>query len=191
VHVTNAASPMENIVNKLRPGDIVCHIYQGKQNSILDEDGKVNKAVFSARKRGVYFDSADARINHCYRVIYPAIEQGFYPDIISTDITKNGLFNNMLWGLPVVLSKWLNLGLPLIDVITACTLNPAKIHKLPWGIGTLKSGANGNVTIFSVENRPFHLKNRMEEEFDGKKMIMPQVTVVNGNIRFKNLYFPF
>lgn len=169
VHVTNAASPIENIVNKLRPGDIVCHIYQGKQNSILDEDGKVNKAVFSARKRGVYFDSADARINHCYRVIYPAIEQGFYPDIISTDITKNGLFNNMLWGLPVVLSKWLNLGLPLIDVITACTFNPAKIHKLPWGIGTLKSGANGNVTIFSVENRPFHLKIEWKKSLTVKK----------------------
>ena len=191
LHVTNAASPMEEIVDKLRPGDVVCHIYQGKQNTIIDSDGKINKAVLNARKRGVYFDSADARINHCYRVIYPAIAQGFYPDIISTDITKNGLFNNMLWGLPVVLSKWLNLGLPLVDVITACTFNPAKIHKLPLGIGTLETGAKGNVTIFSVENHPFHLKNRMGEEFDGKKMIMPQVTIVNGNIRFKSLYFPF
>ena len=191
LHVTNAASTMEDIVNKLRPGDVVCHIYQGKQNTIIDEDGKINKAVFNARKRGVYFDSADARINHCYRVIYPAIEQGFYPDIISTDITKNGLFNNMLWGLPVVLSKWLNLGLPLMDVVTACTFSPAKIHKLPWGIGTLTSGANCNVTIFSVEDRPFHLKNRMGEEFDGEKMIMPQATIVNGNLRFKSLYFPF
>jgi dihydroorotase len=69
--------------------------------------------------------------------------------------------------------------------------NPAKIHKLPWGIGTLKTGAKGNVTIFSVEDRPFHLKNRMGEEFDGKKMIMPQTTIVNGRIRFKSLYFPF
>ena len=191
LHVTNAASPMDRIVNKMRPGDVICHIYQGKQNTILDDNGKVKQAVWDARKRGVYFDSADARINHCYRVIYPAIAQGFYPDIISTDITKNGLFNNMLWGLPVVLSKWLNLGFPLIDVITACTFNPAKIHKLPWGIGTLKTGAKGNVTIFSVEDHPFHLKNRMGEEFDGKKMIMPQTTIVNGKIRFKSLYFPF
>lgn len=65
--------------------------------------------------------------------------------------------------------KWLNLGLPLMDVVTACTFSPAKIHKLPWGIGTLKSGANGNVTIFSVEDRPFHLKNRMEKSLMVKK----------------------
>lgn len=75
----------------------------------------------------------------------------------------------MLWGLPVVLSKWLNLGFPLIDVITACTFNPAKIHKLPWGIGTLKTGAKGNVTIFSVEDHPFHLKTEWERNLMVKK----------------------
>lgn len=191
LHVTNAAAPMDEIASKMRPGDVICHIYQGKQNTILDENGKVKEALFEARERGVFFDSADARINHCYKVIYPAIEQGFWPDIISTDMTKNGLFNHMLWGLPVVLSKWLNLGMPLAEVIACCTSNPARIHHLPWGIGSLDAGANANVTIFSVEDHPFHLVNRMDETFDGQKMIMPQVTIVNGKVRFKSLYFPF
>lgn len=191
LHVTNAPIPMDEIVKKMRPGDVVCHIYQGKQNTILDEQGNVKKALFEARERGVFFDSADARINHCYKMIDPAVEQGFLPDIISTDLTKNGLFTNMCWGLPVVLSKWLNLGLSLVDVIASCTYNPSKIHHLPWGIGTLDTDANANITIFSVEERPFHLVNRMNETFDGQDMIIPQVTIVNGTVRYKNLYFPF
>lgn len=191
LHVTNPPCPMEEIVAKMRPGDIICHAYQGKKSTIVDEQGNVKQAVWDARKRGVSFDSADARINHCYEVIYPAIKQGFKPDIISTDITKNGLFSNMCWGLPVVLSKWLNLGLSLSEVIADCTYHPAKIHQLPWGIGTLDQGANANITIFSVEDRPFHLKNRMGESFDGKNLIIPQVTIINGIVRFKSLYFPF
>ncbi|MCH4166087.1 MAG: amidohydrolase family protein [Megasphaera sp.] len=191
IHVTNPPCPMEDIVSKMRPGDVVCHIYQGKGSTILDQHGNVKETVLQARKRGVYFDSADARINHSYKVMKPAIAQGFTPDIISTDLTKNGIFTNMCWGLPVVLSKWLNLGLPLEEVIADCTCHPAKIHHLPDGIGTIQPGAAANLTIFSVAHRPFHLKNRMGEEFDGEKMILPQVTIINGKIRYKNLAFPF
>ena len=191
LHVTNPPCPMEEIVSKMRPGDIICHIYQGKRSTIIDGNGKVKDAVFAARKRGVYFDSADARINHCYNVIKPAIAQGFKPDIISTDLTQNGIFSNMCWGLPVVLSKWLNLGLSLEEVIADCTYRPAKIHHLPNGIGTFDNGAAANATIFSLEDKAFHLKNRMGEEFDGNKLILPQVTIINGKVRYKSLLFPF
>lgn len=191
LHVTNSPRSMDYVVSKMRAGDVLCHVYQGKQNTLLDDNGQIRKSVWEARKRGIIFDSADARINHSYRVILPAVKEGFFPDIISTDITKNGLYTNMCWGLPVVLSKWLNLNMSLENVIAACTYNPAKAHKLPWGIGTLNTGANANVTIFSVENHPFHLVNRMNEEFDGEKLIIPQVTIINGVVRFKNLYFPF
>lgn len=191
LHVTNPPCPMEEIAAKMRAGDVMCHIYQGKGSTILDGAGRVKNALFEARERGVYFDSADARINHCYRVIRPAVEQGFTPDIISTDLTKNGLFNNMCWGLPVVLSKWLNLGLSLEEVIADCTYNPAKIHHLPDGIGTLKNGAAADLTIFRVADRPFHLKNRMGEEFDGTRLIMPEVTIIDGVVRYKNLTFSF
>lgn len=190
LHVTNPPCPMEEILPKMRPGDVICHIYQGKSSTIIDADGKVKSAVFEARERGVYFDSADARINHCYSIIKSALKQGFKPDIISTDLTKNGIFSNMCWGLPVVLSKWLNLGLSLDEVIAACTYNPAKIHHLPDGIGTFNHGAAGNATIFSVEDKEFDLKNRMGEDFHGNKLIVPQVTIINGSIRYKSLMFP-
>ena len=191
VHVTNPPCEMEEIINKMRDGDIVCHIYQGKRSTILDENNIVKKAIFKAQKRGVFFDSADARINHSYAIIRPAIEQGFKPDIISTDLTYASMFRNMCWGLPVVLSKWLNLGLSLEEVIQACTYNPAKIHHLGDGLGTLDVGAHGNVTIFKVINKEFHMKNRLNEDFIGQKLIVPQVTIINGKIVYRNVEFPF
>lgn len=191
LHVTNPPCKMEEIVKKMRAGDIICHIYQGKGSTIIDENANVKNEVLEARDRGVYFDSADARINHCYKVIEAALEKGFKPDIISTDLTKNGIFSNMCWGLPVVLSKWLNLGLSLEEVIADCTINPAKIHHLPNGIGTLARDALANITIFSVIDRPFNIKNKMGEIFHGEKLISPQVTIINGRVRYKNLLFPF
>lgn len=191
VHVTNPPCPMEEIVAKMRPGDIVCHIYQGKRSTILDENKMVKSAVFEARKRGVYFDSADARPNHSYPVIRAAIEQNFKPDIISTDLTQASMFGNMCWGLPVVLSKWMNLGLSLEEVIKCCTYNPAKIHHLMNGLGTLDIGADANITIFKVIDHKFHLTNKLGEHFDGTKLIVPLVTVVNGVVRYQNVEFPF
>lgn len=147
--------------------------------------------MIRAGMEGVFFDSADARINHSYAIIRPAIEQGFKPDIISTDLTYASMFRNMCWGLPVVLSKWLNLGLSLEEVIQACTYNPAKIHHLGDGLGTLDVGAHGNVTIFKVINKEFHMKNRLNEDFIGQKLIVPQVTIINGKIIYRNVEFPF
>lgn len=191
IHVTNPPCKMEEILEKVRPGDVVCHIYQGKRSTIIDEDGNVKKAVFKARDRGVYFDSADARVNHSYAVIKAALGQGFTPDIISTDMVKSAMFRNMLWGLPVVLSKWFNLGMSLCDVIKACTFAPAKIHNLGNGLGTLDIGANANVTIFKIVDKTFHLKNRMNEDFYGKKLIVPQATIINGELVYRNVEFPF
>ncbi|OBW91086.1 hypothetical protein QV01_08750 [Gallibacterium genomosp. 3] len=191
LHVTNPPCPMESIASKMRSGDILCHIYQGKGSTILDDHKRVKEALWDAKKRGVFFDSADARINHSYSVILPAIEQGFKPDIISTDLTKFGMYTNMVWGLPVVLSKWLSLGLSLEEVISACTLNPARIHNLPNGIGTIDIGALANLTVFKVEERFFHLTNRMGESFYGNKMLFPQMTIINGEVLYKSMDFSF
>lgn len=191
VHVTNPPCLMEKIVDKMRAGDIICHIYQGSGSTILENNGKIKEAVLKARKKGVFFDSADARINHSYAVIKSALRQGFKPDIISTDLVYSSMFRNMCFGLPLVLSKWLNLGMSLEEVIQACTYNPAKIHHLNNGLGTLDIGASANITIFKLINKKFKMKNKLNEEFIGEKMIVPQVTIVNGEIMYRNLEFPF
>lgn len=191
IHVTNPACSMSIIADKLRAGDIMCHIYHGKGDTILEQNGDIKSNIIEARKRGVFFDSADARTNHSYPIMKKAMEKGFKPDIISTDLTNESIFGNMCWGLPIVLSKWLNLGLNLSEVIKSCTYTPAKIHQLNNGAGTLDNGSKANITIFKLIDKGFKMSNKLEESFEGKKMIIPQVTIIGGNIVYKNIEFPF
>ena len=77
------------------------------------------------------------------------------------------------------------------EVIQACTYNPAKIHHLGDGLGTLNVGAHGNITIFKVINKEFRMRNRLNEDFIGQKLIVPQVTIINEKIVYRNVEFPF
>jgi dihydroorotase len=187
VHTTNPPAEISDIADILRAGDIFCHCYHGQGNNIIDEQGKVKDRIWKARQRGVLFDSADARGNHVYRVIKPAIAQGFTPDIISTDLTQGSLFGKMLYGLPLVLSKYLSLGLDILEVIRGCTTVPAQILGMDGKIGTLSAGALADIAIFKLEKRKITFTNRANETYEGSKLLLPKTTILNGKIVYRQL----
>jgi predicted amidohydrolase len=135
------------------------------------------------------FDTADARIHHSFPVIKAALADGFYPDVISTDITRASLFGNMVFGLPAVMSKYLSLGLGLEDVIKACTATPAGLIGMSGKLGTLAPGAFADVAIFELTGKSFLFKNRLGETFEGTKLLIPKMTILNGKIMFKQIDF--
>lgn len=87
VHVVNPPCSIDEIVDTLRPGDIFGHMYQGEADTILNEDGTIKESVKRARERGVIFDEANGRLNYDLEVCKKALEQGFLPDIISSDMS--------------------------------------------------------------------------------------------------------
>jgi dihydroorotase len=191
VHTANPPGDITEIAAMIRPGDIFCHCYHGKGSTIIDEKGKVKKEIWEAHKKGVIFDTADARVNHSYPVIQSALADGFRPDVISTDLTQSSLFGNMVFGLPVVMSKYLSLGLPLNEVVKACTATPAILNGMEGKIGTLAPGAFADVAIFEQTNQSLLLKNRQNETFSCNQLLLPKVTVLNGKIVFRQVDFPF
>lgn len=191
VHTTNPPCDSADIASMMRPGDIFCHCYHGKGSTIIGPNGKVKQEIWQARSRGVLFDTADARVNHSYSVIKAALADDFGPDVISTDLTEASLFGNMVFGLPVVMSKYVSLGLSLPDVVKACTATPAEIIGMKGKIGTLAPGAFADVALFELTDKPFLYKNRMGETFRGNKLLVPKLTVLNGKIVFRQIDFPF
>ena len=187
VHTTNPPSEISEVADIMRTGDIFCHCYHGQGSSIIDEQGNVKASILKARQRGVLFDSADARGNHVYRVIKPAIAQGFIPDIISTDLTQGSLFGKMVYGLPLVVSKYLSLGLSILDVFRACTTIPAQVLGMEGEIGTLSAGALADVAIFTLKDKKFTFENRADEIYEGGKLLLPKVTILNGKIVYRQL----
>jgi len=189
VHTANPPCDVAELLSLLRPGDVFCHCYHGRGSTILDQQGKVRKEVRKARENGVLFDTADARIHHSYPVIQAALADGFFPDIISTDVTRASLFGDMVFGLPAIMTKYLSLGLSLPNVVKACTAAPAELIGMSGKLGTLAPGAFADVAIFQLTNTPFLFKNRLGETFLGDQLLIPKMTILNGKIMFRQIDF--
>ena len=188
VHTTNPPVPVPDFIGMFRKGDIYSHTYQGKGFSILGDDGKVSPSVWEARKRGVIFDSADARVHYLYPVVKQALSEGFTPDTISTDLVQGSLFQPGVFGLPRIMSKYLALGLPLNEVVRAVTASPAKIVGRS-DLGHLGAGATADIAIFKLKDCKTAIVDRERNSLTLEKMLVPQCTVLGGKVVFRQFDF--
>src|SRR5712671_1698466 len=147
--VENAALMVE-ILDLLRPGDILTHAYSGAPNlagafTNIVQDGRLLPAALAAKRRGVIFDVGHGGGSFDYTVAEAAIAQGCPPDTISSDIhVVSGNTPGMPY-LTWVMSKFLSLGFTLEQVVAMATVNAAKvINRIPK-LGTLQVGAPGDV----------------------------------------------
>lgn len=191
VHITNPAMDLEEMAACLRPGDVMCHIFQNKgRESILDREGRVRPGIWKARERGVLFDACNGRSNFDLTVARAAIGQGFLPDIISSDINANSCYEGALHSLPRVLSKYITFGLSLEQILDAAIKMPAKLIRRE-DLAALQPKTAADLFIFKVEEREITYldhtngKNRME----GKAMIVPQMTIKGGKVVYSQVYF--
>ena len=183
VHVTDPPETMDKVAAKFRKGDVFCHVFQGTGHTILDENGKIYPALREARERGVIFDAANGRRNFSFPVARAAIEQGFLPDIISSDGTR-ATFNRVsgMKNLPFLLSKYLNMGLDLNTVIASETAAPARVMGMAGQIGTLKAGAFADVAIFKLIEHKTVFTDRTGLPMEGTQLLVPQVTIQGGQV---------
>ena len=181
VHVTNPAAPLEELLALLRPGDIVSHFLHGRGDGVLDGRGKVKARVREARKRGVLFDVAHGRNHVNFPVARAAIEQGFLPDTISSDLTTGGAAG-VVKDLPTTLSKFLNLGMPLEGVVRAATAMPALIIGKQGELGTLKPGAVADVAVFELEEGDFEFQDADGNALRGHVRLTPHLTIKDGRV---------
>jgi dihydroorotase len=148
VHIGETAAPLAEILDVLRPGDLVAHCYTGKEGGIL-KDGKVSDAVWAARERGVRFECAHGKSNFSYRVAQPAIDQGFLPDLACSDTSYRN-WNGPVFDLLTTLAKLVALGMDVTTVLERATVAPAHYLGL-WdeGYGRLVVGGPAHVSVFS------------------------------------------
>ena len=93
VQVTRCPIPLDEIASRLRPGDVMTHIYHGKgENICLGKDGKVLPGLFEAKKRGILFDGSNGMNGYDLDVAGAAISQDFLPDVISSDMNSSSAY---------------------------------------------------------------------------------------------------
>ncbi|MDR3561338.1 MAG: amidohydrolase family protein [Negativicutes bacterium] len=187
VHTTNPPGAVEDLVALLRSGDVYTHMYQGKGSNIIDGGGKVRQAVRDARARGVLFDTADGRVHHAFSVARAAIAAGFEPDIISTDLVRGNVFDQSVFGLPLVMSKYLGLGISLKNVVKACTATPAGLIGMDGKVGTLTPGAYADVAVFRLKELPVMMEDIFGETLALSQVFIPRLTVLGGRVVYRSL----
>jgi dihydroorotase len=179
------AALMSQILDLLRPGDILTHCYSGAPNiggqfTNIVQDGKLLPAALAAKQRGVVFDIGHGGGSFDYTIAEAAIQQGCPPDTISSDIH---VFSGNTPGMPYltwVMSKFMGLGFTLEQVVTMATTNPAKsINRLPK-LGTLQVGAPGDVAVLELVEGPVSFVDTRNNKRDGKAHLKPAQTVTAG-----------
>ncbi len=126
VHIAGGNVPLAELLPQLRPRDIITHCYHGLEIAgILDEGGKVSSVVREARERGIIFDIGHGLGSFSFDVGRRAMEDGFPPDTISSDLHALNI-DGPVYDLPTTMSKFINLGMPLEEVIRRTTAEPAK-----------------------------------------------------------------
>jgi dihydroorotase len=169
----------ELVLKKLRAGDIYTHLYLGRV-PMLDDKGRVLPYLFEARKRGVIFDTGHGVASLLFRQAVPAMRQGFPPDSISTDIHAESMLAGMKDMLNVM-SKFLNMGMSLQDVILRSTWNPAReIRREEFG--NLSAGAPADVAVLKLEKGDFGFVDAWGARLDGNRRLTCELTVHNGKV---------
>ncbi|MGH9609757.1 MAG: amidohydrolase/deacetylase family metallohydrolase [Bryobacteraceae bacterium] len=164
---------------KLRYGDIYTHCYSGRRDELLP-DGKVNPGMWEGRKRGVIFDVGHGAGSFTWRVAVPAIEQGFLPDSISSDLHIASM-NAGMKDMPNVMSKFLALGLTVDQVVERSAWNPARELRREE-LGNLSIGSVADVAVFRVEHGKFGFTDVYGARLDGDRKFVCEMTIKGGKI---------
>jgi dihydroorotase len=172
--------PFEELVTKkLRPGDIYTHLYLSSV-PMLDDSGKLRPYLVEARKRGVIFDVGHGGGSFLFRQAVPAMQQGFGPDSISTDLhigSMNGAMQTML----TTMSKFLNMGMKLDDVILRSTWNPAQEIKRTE-LGHLSVGAPADIAVLRLHKGDFGFVDVNGARMRGTQKLEGELTARDGKV---------
>ena len=169
-------------MEKLRPGDIFTHTYakiKGRE-SVLDDYRKLKPFILKAQERGIIFDVGHGGGSFVFDQAIPAIEQGFLPNTISTDL-HTGSMNAGMKSQINVMSKLLNIGLSLEQVVNASTWKPAQVINRP-ALGNLDVGAGADVAILRVVEGDFGFIDVRGWRVDGTQKLICELTMRDGQV---------
>jgi dihydroorotase len=118
-------------------------------------------------------------------MIEKALDQGFLPDTISTDLTMTSATKGPVWDLPTTMTKLLHFGMALEEIVRRTTAAPARIMGYEGTVGTLKPGANADVAVFGLREGSFELKDSDGDFVTAKRRLLCQTTIKDGRIWYE------
>ncbi len=179
------------LMKHLRPGDILTHMYHAGTRSptapfyketLVDQNGKVKQYVINAQNRGVIFDVGHGGNGFVFSQAIPSIKQGLYPNSISSDL-HIGNMNAGMKDMNNIMSKFLNIGMSLNDVILKSTWNPAQYIQRPE-LGHLSIGSEADIAVLNLKNGNFGFIDSHGFVLKGDQKLETELTIRAGKIEW-------
>ena len=177
-HIDEPPPSYEEVIDRLRPGDVLTHAFRPFPNAPCTAQGTVKPAVLAARRRGVLFDIGHGMGSFAFKTARAMLANGFPPDTISSDVHALCI-NGPAFDQVTTMSKFLCLGMSLPDVIKASTETAAFALKRPE-LGSLKPGSAGDATTLSVDEGEFDYVDVVGEHMIGERRINSRGVVIAG-----------
>ncbi len=180
IHMGQTISPFPKLVELLKRGDIVTHMFAPPPNSIIDDSGHILPEVLAARRRGVWFDVGNGQTGHMrWDTIAAIMKAGFWPDTFSTDWNTTAHQTGVI-DLPNCMSKLFGYGMTLDQAIARATVNAARIFPLFNDRGTLNVGAPADVALLELRKGNFEFLDNYKNKITGRQRLFPSATVLGG-----------
>jgi len=180
IHMGQTISPLPKLVDLLKRGDIVTHMFAPPPNSIIDDSGHILPEVLAARRRGVWFDVGNGQTGHMrWDTVGAIVKAGFWPDTFSTDWNTNSPTTGVI-DLPNCMSKLLGFGMKIDQAIACATVNASRIFPVFNDRGTLKAGAPADVALLELRKGTFEFLDNYKNTITGSQRLVPSATVLGG-----------
>jgi dihydroorotase len=179
IHIGWAHTALPRLLALMKKGDVVTHSFNGRPNGIIHEGGKLLPEVIEARQRGVLFDVGHGAGSFSFDTMEKCLQQDFLPDTISSDLYSANI-NGPVYDLATTLSKFLMLGLSLRQAIERATSRSARVFDFGAEIGTLRPGAEADVSVLELREGEFVFTDSGGETRTGRQRIEPVVTIRGG-----------
>lgn len=179
VHVGKGPPTIDEVLEVLRPGDILTHCTTGHSMKLIDDSGKLRASASRARSRGVLFDVGHGYGAFSLPVARALVAEGALPDVISSDAHQRSV-RGVMGDLPTCMNKFLSLGVPLRDVVRAATIKPAQVAGVADVAGSLGPGRPADIALFEMQGGNFPLQDVEGRTWMTEQLLVNRMTLVKG-----------
>ena len=181
---------VKELFGTMRKDDVIAHVFQTKAETIFDENGKIKDCVWDAKKRGVYMDDCHGRVHWSYPNLQNAFSQGFYPDIISSDLVRVSEYTRPGFSLLYAMSVNSAAGMPTEKILQSVTYTPAKALGIEEKAGVIREGAPADVAILDIRDvKDKTFTDNYGNSISGNKLFVPLMTVKGGRTAYRQIFF--
>jgi dihydroorotase len=181
---------LDKWLQTMRPGDTICHVFTNLKGPWNMAEKRLGAGIKEAYQRGIYFDTGRGSHNsyQCYRGL---LEHGIVPHIISSDAHASDTHDQWdrpsNYDLPTCMSEMMAFGMSLEDVVLRATYNPAKALQITHEAGSIQIGRDAELTVLVEREGKFRFADKpytgdAPEIVEGKRMLTPVITVLNGKV---------